>query len=144
MFGGVDLLPTSRILLKRAFDLGVTAWETAERYGHGNSETAIGRYLDNERSPSRNVNEIDNRGCTFYLALYWAQALAAQDADAELKARFEGVAAQLAKNEAKIAGEMLAAQGRPVDIGGYYHPDDALAQAAMRPSATFNAIIDAI
>ncbi|MBM4130244.1 NADP-dependent isocitrate dehydrogenase, partial [bacterium] len=107
-------------------------------------DAAIGTYLENARYPSRKVNEIDNRGSTFYLALYWAQALAAQDKDAELKARFAPVAKALTENEAKIAGELLAAQGRPTDIGGYYHPDDARAAAAMRPSAAFNAVIDAL
>ncbi len=105
-------------------------------------DAAIGQYLDQERFPSRKVNEIDNRGCSFYLSLYWAQALAGQDADTELKARFEPVAAELAEKEAAIAGELLAAQGEAVDIGGYYHPDDAKSEAAMRPSAVFNAIID--
>ena len=107
-------------------------------------DTAIGTYLENARYPSRKVNEIDNRGSTFYLALYWAQALAAQDKDAELKARFAPVAKALVDSEAKIAAELLAAQGKPVDIGGYYHPDDAKAGAAMRPSATFNAVLDAL
>ena len=90
------------------------------------------------------MNQIDNRGSTFYLALYWAQALAAQDDDAELKARFAGPAAQLAENEAAITAELLAAQGESVDVGGYYRPDDDLVERAMRPSATFNAIIDAL
>ncbi|HPF69466.1 MAG TPA: NADP-dependent isocitrate dehydrogenase, partial [Candidatus Krumholzibacteria bacterium] len=94
--------------------------------------------------PSRKVNEIDNRGSTFYLAMYWAQALAAQTKDKALQARFAPVAAALAKDQEKIAAELLAAQGKPVDIGGYYHPDDAKANAAMRPSATFNAVIDAL
>ncbi len=107
-------------------------------------DTAIGQYLDQERFPSRKVNEIDNRGCSFYLALYWAQALAAQDADAELKAHFEPLAEELGNKEEVIAGELLAAQGSPVDIGGYYHPDDAKSEAAMRPSETLNAIIDAL
>ena len=105
---------------------------------------AIGTYLENARYPSRKVNEIDNRGSTFYLALYWAQALAAQNQDAALKARFTKVAQELAENEAVITEELLAAQGSPVDIGGYYHPDDTLAQKAMRPSAAFNVIIDAM
>ena len=83
-----------------------------------------------------------NRGSTFYLALVWAQALAAQDEDAELKQRFARVAAALAENERKIAGELLAAQGKPVDIGGYYFPDDAMCATAMRPSVTLNAIIE--
>ena len=107
-------------------------------------DRAIGSYLENARYPSRKVNEIDNRGSTFHLALYWAQALAAQDEDAELKGRFAAAAARLAENEAAITAELLAAQGRPVDIGGYYRPDDALAERAMRPSATLNAIIDSL
>jgi isocitrate dehydrogenase len=105
-------------------------------------DQAIGQYLEDARYPSRKVNEIDNRGSTFYLALAWAKALAAQDEDAELKKRFAPVAAALAENERKIAGELLAAQGKPADIGGYYLPDDAKCSAAMRPSATLNAIID--
>ena len=107
-------------------------------------DQAIGTYLENTKYPSRKVNEIDNRGSTFALALYWAQALAAQDQDAELKTRFAGVAQQLAENEAVITQELLAAQGEPVEVGGYYRPDDALATKAMRPSSTFNAIIDAM
>ena len=107
-------------------------------------DQAVEKYLENARYPSRRVNEIDNRGSTFYLALYWAQALAAQDEDAELKARFAGPAAQLAQSEEGITAELLAAQGAPVEIGGYYRPDDALAARAMRPSATLNAIIDAL
>jgi isocitrate dehydrogenase len=107
-------------------------------------DAAIGRYLEDARYPSRKVNEIDNRGATFHLALAWAQALAAQDEDAGLKERFAPVAKSLAANSGRIAEEMLAAQGRPVDIGGYYHPDDAKCTAAMRPSATFNAVIDAM
>jgi isocitrate dehydrogenase len=105
-------------------------------------DAAITPYLENDRLPSRKVNEIDNRGATFYLALYWAQALAAQDEDVELKARFAPVARALEENEAKISKELLAAQGRPVDLGGYYLPDDGRAAKAMRPSPTFNAIID--
>ena len=107
-------------------------------------DQAVEKYLENARYPSRRVNEIDNRGSTFYLALYWAQALAAQDEDAELKARFAGPAAQLAQSEEAITDELLAAQGAPVEIGGYYRPDDALAERAMRPSPTLNAIVDAL
>jgi isocitrate dehydrogenase len=107
-------------------------------------DEAIGSYLESARYPSRKVNEIDNRGSTFYLALYWAQALAAQDKDSRLKERFAKVAADLSANEALINEELLAAQGAPVEIGGYYHPDDAKAEAAMRPSTTFNAVIDAL
>jgi isocitrate dehydrogenase len=90
------------------------------------------------------VGEIDNRGSHFYLALYWAQALAQQTQDKGLAARFVKIAKDLADNEAKISGELLAAQGKPVDVGGYYHPDDAKAAKAMRPSPTLNAIVDAI
>jgi isocitrate dehydrogenase len=107
-------------------------------------DQAIGTYLENGRSPSRKVNEIDNRGSTFYLAMYWAQALAAQDKDAAIKDRFTPVAKALGANEAKIVAELLAAQGKPADIGGYYLPDDAKAKASLRPSPTFNAIIDAL
>ena len=107
-------------------------------------DEAIGSYLENARYPSRKVNEIDNRGSTFYLALYWAQALAAQDQDAGLKEKFATVAADLAAKEEAISGELLAAQGAPVDIGGYYHPDDLKTAAAMRPSRTFNTVIDAL
>jgi isocitrate dehydrogenase len=105
-------------------------------------DAAVGKYLENARYPSRKVNEIDNRGSTFYLALYWAQALAAQDKDAEMKARFAKVAADLEAAESAITEELLAAQGEPVDIDGYYRPDEMVAEMAMRPSATFNAIID--
>ncbi len=107
-------------------------------------DEAIAMYLENDRLPSRKVNEIDNRGASFYLALYWAEALAAQNKDPEMQARFAGVAHDLAANESKITQELLAAQGSPVDIGGYYLPDDAMAREAMRPSPTFNAIIDAM
>jgi len=105
-------------------------------------DEAVGKYLENARYPSRKVHEIDNRGSTFYLTLYWAQALAGQDEDSELKARFTRLAAALAHHEATIAGELLAAQGRPVDLGGYYHPDVLACDRAMRPSATLNGIID--
>lgn len=105
-------------------------------------DAAIGQYLEDSRYPSRKVNEIDNRGSTFYLALAWAKALASQDEDKELKQRFARVAAALAENDRKIAAELLAAQGRPVDIGGYYRPNASLCAAAMRPSVTLNAILD--
>jgi isocitrate dehydrogenase len=105
-------------------------------------DQAISKYLENAKSPSRKVNELDNRGSTFSLAMYWAQALAAQDKDMSIEARFTEVAKALEKNESKIAAELLAAQGKPVDIGGYYLPDPVKAENAMRPSATFNAIID--
>ncbi len=107
-------------------------------------DQAITDYLENAKSPSRKVNEIDNRGSTFYLALYWAQALAKQTRDPELQSRFAPVAEALKKNETRITEELLAAQGKPVDIGGYYLPDPALVEQKMRPSPTFNAIIDAL
>ena len=107
-------------------------------------DQAIGKYLENARYPSRKVNEIDNRGSTFYLAMYWAEALAAQNKDAAIGARFVKVAKELQENEAKITAELLAAQGKPVDIGGYYLPDTEKTTKVMRPSATFNAIIDAM
>ena len=107
-------------------------------------DQAIATFLDNDKSPARKVGQIDNRGSHLYLALYWAQALAAQTRDAELQARFAKVAQQLSANEAKINEELIAAQGRPVDMGGYYHPDKAKTGAAMRPSSTLNAIIDAM
>ncbi len=107
-------------------------------------DQAIAQFLDNDKSPARRVGQIDNRGSHFYLALYWAQALAAQTKDAELKARFAPVAKQLESSEAAIAGELIAAQGKPVDMGGYYHPDHARTSAAMRPSPTLNAIINAM
>ena len=105
---------------------------------------ANGRYLEENRAPSRKVNEIDNRGSHYFLARYWAEALAANEDDAELAARFKAAAAALIDDEETILAELLAAQGKPVDIGGYYKPDDALATAAMRPSPTLNAIIDSI
>jgi isocitrate dehydrogenase len=107
-------------------------------------DQAVERYLENARYPSRKVNEIDNRGSTFYLALYWAQTLAAQNKDAAMRERFAKVAKELEANEAKIVAELLAAQGKPVDLGGYYLPDPVKTAKAMRPSATFNAIIDAL
>jgi isocitrate dehydrogenase len=105
---------------------------------------ANGGILDHDRSPQRKVGEIDNRGSHFYLAMYWARALASQSDDRELQAAFSDVAAALEANEATIIAELNGVQGRPVDVGGYYHPDPALAAKAMRPSATLNAIIDGI
>jgi isocitrate dehydrogenase len=104
-------------------------------------DEANGKILDNDRSPARKVGQIDNRGSHFYLALYWAQALAAQTKDKELQAKFAPLAKTLTENEAKINAELLAAQGKPVDMGGYYLPDFAKTSAAMRPSATLNAAI---
>jgi isocitrate dehydrogenase len=106
-------------------------------------DAANGKILENDRSPSRTTGELDNRGSHFYLALYWAQALAEQTDDPKLRALFAPLAGELTRNEARIVGELTAAQGSPVDIGGYYHPDPARCARAMRPSATFNAILDA-
>ena len=105
---------------------------------------ANGRYLESNKSPSRKVNEHDNRGSHFYLALYWAEALANNGVDANLAGKFAAVAKALADNEAAINAELIASQGAAVDIGGYYQPNEAKVLAAMRPSATLNAIIDAI
>jgi isocitrate dehydrogenase len=107
-------------------------------------DIANAKFLDSNKSPSRKVKELDNRGSHFYLAMYWAEALAEQDDDADLRAAFSGLAEQLATNEAAIIDELNAAQGHPVDIGGYYHPDPQLAEKAMRPSRTFNALLDAV
>jgi isocitrate dehydrogenase len=105
-------------------------------------DTAIGKYLENGRMPSRKANEIDNRGSSFYLALYWAQALADQDKDNELKSRFAKIYKELKANEDKIVNDLVSVQGKPVDVGGYYLPDDKIAFEVMRPSATLNKIID--
>jgi isocitrate dehydrogenase len=107
-------------------------------------DAANGRLLDSDKSPSRAVGGIDNRGSHFYLAMYWARALADQPKDAGLSGRFGRIAAELERNEAKIVAELIGVQGKPVDIGGYYHPDPKLAAAAMRPSATFNSILGTI
>ncbi len=107
-------------------------------------DAAIGQYLENQKLPSRKVKEIDNRGSSFWLSVYWAQALAAQDKDTELKARFAPVAQQLTDNADKIDRELIDCQGEPVDVGGYFRPDPAKAATAMRPSATYNAIIDSM
>ncbi|WJK07876.1 NADP-dependent isocitrate dehydrogenase [Pseudomonas fluorescens] len=107
-------------------------------------DQATGQFLDNNKSPSRKVGNIDNRGSHFYLAMYWAQALAAQTEDAALQAQFASLAKTLTENEATIVAELNAVQGKPVDIGGYYHADAELISKAMRPSATLNAAIAAL
>ena len=104
-------------------------------------DTANEKFLENDKSPARKVGQIDNRGSHFYLALYWAQALAAQDKDAELKAKFSPIAAELTENEAKINEELIGSQGKPQNIGGYYHPSFELTDKAMRPSQTLNNIL---
>ena len=107
-------------------------------------DVANGKILDNNKSPARKVGQIDNRGSHFYLAMYWAQALAAQSKDKDIQARFAPLAKALTENEAKINAELIAAQGKPVDMGGYYHPDFDKTSKAMRPSATFNGALAAI
>ncbi len=101
-------------------------------------DAANGEFLERNKSPSRKTGNIDNRGSHFYLAMYWAQAMAEQDAEPALKQRFATLAKTLEENEATIVAELNAVQGSPVDIGGYYRPDIDLLRAAMRPSATFN------
>ena len=103
---------------------------------------ATGKFLDADKSPSRKVGELDTRGSHFYLALYWAQALASQETDEGLATQFAEVAKCLTENESTIVNELKDAQGNAVDLGGYFKPDDALANAAMRPSSTLNAAID--
>ena len=107
-------------------------------------DQGVEKYLNENKSPSRKVNEMDNRGSHFYLTMYWAQALATQDKDADMKARFALLAQALTENEAKITEELLAVQGTPVDLKGYYKPDDEIAEKMMRPSETFNAALDAL
>ena len=107
-------------------------------------DAATGTFLENDKSPGRALGTIDNRGSHFYLALYWAQELAGQDADPELAAIFAPVAESLAANEQQIVAELLAVQGSPVEIGGYYHPDPELVEAVMRPSQTLNDIVGSI
>jgi isocitrate dehydrogenase len=107
-------------------------------------DRANAKFLESNKSPARKVGEIDNRGSHFYLALYWAQALAEQTEDKNLQAKFAKIAKQMADNEAKISAELLGAQGKRVDMGGYYHPDTEKVTKAMRPSQTLNAIVDAI
>ncbi|MBI5114165.1 MAG: NADP-dependent isocitrate dehydrogenase [Rhodovulum sp.] len=131
--------------------LGASLEHLAQTYDNAKAQvlaetldTAIGKVLDFNRSPARKVGQIDNRGSHFYLALYWAEALAAQTKDTALQARFKPLAEALAKNEAKINAELIGAQGKPVDTGGYYLPDAAKTSAAMRPSATLNAAIAAL
>ena len=131
--------------------LGASLEHLATNFGNPKAQVladaldkAIAQFLDNNKSPARKVGQIDNRGSHFYLALYWAQARAAQDADAELRDRFDAVAADLAAKEAQINDELIGVQGQSVDLGGYFRPDPAKVAAAMRPSATLNAVIVAL
>lgn len=105
-------------------------------------DEATEKFLDQKKSPSRKVNQLDNRGSSYYLAMYWAEALANQDVDKALRAKFAGIARSLSDNEDEIIEELNSVQGQPMDLGGYFNPNDALATAAMRPSTTLNAIID--
>ena len=130
------------------FALAPSFEHVAETFGNAKAkvlaetlDAATGKFLENDKSPGRKLGSIDNRGSHFYLALYWAQALAAQTRDAELKALFTPIAAELTANEEKIVAELAAVQGKPTDVGGYYLPDDAKADAVLRPSATFNQIL---
>ena len=123
-------------------DLGLKTGNNKAKVLAKTLDTATGRLLDNRKGPSPKTGELDNRGSQFYLSMYWAQELAAQTEDAELAAKFAPLAEQLAANEQKIVQELLAVQGKPVDIGGYYKADDAKVKAVMRPSATFNAALE--
>ena len=105
-------------------------------------DVAIGKYLESSRYPSRKSGEIDNRGSSFYLAFYWAQALAEQNKDVEMKTRFTKIYNEIKSNEEKIVSELISAQGKQADVGGYYLPDDKKVNEVMRPSVTFNKIID--
>jgi isocitrate dehydrogenase len=107
-------------------------------------DAAIGRFLENNKSPARKLGEIDNRGSHFYLAMYWARALADQKDDAELARGFAALADKLEAAEATIIGELNGAQGKPVELGGYYRPDMDKVNAAMRPSQTFNAALQGL
>jgi isocitrate dehydrogenase len=104
-------------------------------------DTATGKFLENDRSPGRKLGTIDNRGSHFYLALYWAQALAEQTGDKDLQATFKPIAEALTTHENRIVEELLVVQGKPVEVGGYFKPDHAKADAALRPSATLNGIL---
>ncbi|MFZ9543914.1 MAG: NADP-dependent isocitrate dehydrogenase, partial [Hylemonella sp.] len=122
-------------------DLGIKNGNTKAKILAKTLDAATGKLLDNNKSPSPKTGQLDNRGSQFYLTLYWAQELASQSDDPELAARFSPLAKQLAQQEAKIVEELLAVQGRAVDIGGYYQPDAAKLEAIMRPSKTFNAAL---
>ena len=124
-------------------DLGIKVGNTKAKILAKTLDAATGKLLDNRKSPSPKTGELDNRGSQFYLAMYWAQELAAQKEDTELAASFAPLAQRLTDNERKIVAELIEVQGKPVDIGGYYKPDDAKVKAVMRPSATFNSVLEA-
>ena len=125
-------------------ELGIKTGNPKAKILAGTLDAATGRLLDNRKSPSPKTGELDNRGSQFYLAMYWAQELAAQKDDPALAARFTTLATALAANEQKIVAELAAVQGKPADIGGYYKADSEKVKAVMRPSATFNAAIAAV
>ena len=128
--------------------LAVSLEHLGEKYGNKKAlilsealDTATEKFLEENKSPSRKVNELDNRGSHYYLALYWAQALSEQDKDQELRSYFSELRSRLEDNQEKILQELLEAQGTSVDIGGYYKPEENKVSAAMRPSPTLNKII---
>jgi isocitrate dehydrogenase len=131
--------------------IGVSLEDIAEKKDNNKASVladclnhGIGKFLDENKSPSRKVNELDNRGSHFYLALFWAEALAEQENDSELQAIFSPLAQKLRANEEKIINELNEAQGSPVDLGGYYFPDANKASSAMRPSETLNQVLATI
>jgi isocitrate dehydrogenase len=125
-------------------DLGTTSGNAKALVLARALDRANSDVLENDRSPQRKVGQIDNRGSHFYLALYWARALASQEQDRDLQAAFIPVARELEQNQDRIVSELNGVQGTPVDIGGYYHPDSGLVSRAMRPSRTFNSVVDAL
>ena len=125
-------------------DLGLKTGNNKAKILSKTLDAATGKLLDNNKNPSPKTGQLDNRGSQFYLALYWAQELAAQTEDAELAGRFAPLAKKLAENEAAIVAELAAVQGQPADIGGYYQPDFAKLSAVMRPSTTFNAALESV
>ena len=129
---------TGRVSLE---DLGLKTGNAKAKVLAKTLDAATGKLLDNNKNPSPKTGQLDNRGSQFYLALYWAQALAAQNEDAELAAKFAPLAKVLAEKESAIVAELAAVQGKPADIGGYYKPDMAKLAEVMRPSASFNAAL---
>ena len=125
-------------------DLGLKTGNEKAKILAKTLDAATGKLLDNRKSPSPKTGELDNRGSQFYLAMYWAQELAAQDDDAELKSKFAPLAKALTENEKTIVGELADVQGKAVDIGGYYQPDPTKLEAVMRPSKTFNSALAAV
>jgi isocitrate dehydrogenase len=125
-------------------DLGIKSGNHKAKILAKTLDAATGKLLDNNKNPSPKTGQLDNRGSQFYLAMYWAQELAAQSEDKELAAKFAPLAKQLAENEQTIVAELAAVQGKPADIGGYYKPDTTKLDAIMRPSKTFNAALAAV